>query len=77
LVTTPWGALLLFAVSYVAVSWQVGDTTRWRTPDLPVLGVIALAGWRHSSPRLRVRVMLLAFLGGGALLAIYYLIQEL
>lgn len=60
LIATPWGALVVFIVAYVAVSWQVGDTTRWRLPDMPVIAVVALAGWHSlTAPRRRDSLVLL------------------
>lgn len=50
-IQTPWTILFIFIISYVCISWQVGDTTRWRLPDMPVFYVLALFGWTYSSKR--------------------------
>jgi len=57
-VTTPWGAVLLFVLSSMALSWVVGDTTRWRVADMPGFVAIAMAGWYATSKQLRLIVLL-------------------
>lgn len=73
---TPWGAILLFILSSMAISWIVGDTTRWRVPDLPAFLAIAVAGFFSASPQLRMAVLIgwgLAVVGAAA--AFYSLLQ--
>lgn len=74
-VTTPWGAVLLFVLSSMALSWVVGDTTRWRVADMPGFVAIALAGWYATSKQLRL-IVLLAWpvLVGGLATAFYTLL---
>lgn len=75
LVAKPWGILVLFIISYIAFSWQVGDTTRWRIPDMPVIATVAVAGWRSTPPQLRRQVLLLWIAGVGLLLVMFYLLR--
>lgn len=77
LVTTPWGVLLLFVLSMAAISWQVGDTTRWRITDMPVMATIAMAGWVFAVRRNRKQVLLFWIAGAGSLFAVYYLFKAL
>jgi hypothetical protein len=42
---SPWAIVIVFCVGYLGVSWIVGDTTRWRIPDLPALATIAALGF--------------------------------
>lgn len=75
-VTTPWGAVLLFVLSSMVISWVVGETTRWRVADMPAFVALAVAGW-YSTPR-RMRLILLlcwAVLLGGLAAAYYALLQ--
>lgn len=74
-VTTPWGAVLLFVLSSMALSWIVGDTTRWRVADMPGFVAIALAGWYATSKQLRLIVLLSwPVLVGGLATAFYTLL---
>jgi hypothetical protein len=59
LVASPWATIVLFALSYLGVSWLSADTTRWRIADMPALATIALAGWRMSPPLFRGRLLVL------------------
>ncbi len=45
LATSPWAIVVFFCLGYLGVSWIVGDTTRWRIPDLPALATIAALGF--------------------------------
>ncbi|MCX7166533.1 MAG: hypothetical protein NTV11_09685 [Rhodocyclales bacterium] len=74
-VTTPWGGLLLFVMSMITISWIVGDTTRWRIPDMPVVATIAMAGWTFGSRRIREQVLILWMTGAGTLFLLYYLLR--
>lgn len=47
--TTPWGAMLVFLAFYMLLAWVVGDSTRWRLADMPVMATIAAAGWYFAS----------------------------
>lgn len=53
---TPWNTVLIFIASSMSISWIVGDTTRWRIPDLPALGAIAFLGWINR-PKHRVLIL--------------------
>lgn len=59
---TPWAVLLLLVAIYTVISWTVGDTTRWRIPDLPVFAGITAYGFLSVglTTRIRVSVMWLA-----------------
>jgi hypothetical protein len=74
-VTTPWGGLLFFIMSMIAISWIVGDTTRWRIPDMPVVAAIAMAGWTFGSRRIREQVLIFWMTGAGTLFLLYYLLR--
>lgn len=75
LVASPWGALLLFVLSTVAISWQLGDTTRWRIPDMPVIATIAMAGWCYAVRRTRYQVLVSWIAGAGCLFGMFYLLR--
>jgi hypothetical protein len=75
LIATPWGALVLFVASSMAVSWSVGDTTRYRIPDMPVIGAIAAAGWWGGPPQRRLVVLGAWMAASGVLFSIYYMLR--
>jgi hypothetical protein len=54
--STPWNTVLVFIASSIAISWIVGDTTRWRIPDMPMLASIAWLGWLQR-PKQRVLIL--------------------
>jgi hypothetical protein len=54
--STPWNTVLMFIASSASISFIVGDTTRWRIQDLPMLAAIAYLGW---STRPKYRVLML------------------
>jgi hypothetical protein len=64
-IATPWGGVLVFILISMTVSWTVGDTTRWRIPDMPAIAAVATAGWMSMGRQTRVNVLLLwiAFAG--------------
>ncbi len=72
-----WIVLFLFILTYFFLSWQVGDTTRWRLPDIPPLYAIALYGWYFSSKTLRNKCILIWLSSIGSFLTIFYLLREL
>ena len=72
LVASPWSALVLFVMSYFVVSWQVGDTTRWRIPDIPVIATIAMGGWFYAAQRTRQYVLIFWVTGSSALFSMFY-----
>lgn len=75
-VTTPWGAVLLFVLSSMAISLIVGDTTRWRVADMPSVVAIAVAGWYSTSKQMRLTLLLgWVVLVGGLATAYYTLLQ--
>jgi len=57
-VSTPWSLLFVFIISSIVISWIVGDTTRWRIPDFPMVIAIALYGWMYSGKRVSQKIML-------------------
>lgn len=54
--STPWNTVLVFICSSALISWIVGDTTRWRIPDLPMLAAIAHLGW-IKRPKQRILIL--------------------
>lgn len=70
LVCTPWCGVIMFILIYMSVSWSVGDTTRWRLPDMPAMAAVALAGWLSLAPSFRMRMLLtwMQFCAAAALL---------
>ena len=77
LVATPWGAVLMFILAYLALSWTVGDTTRWRIPDMPAMAAVAMAGWLSMAERSRRWVLMvwIGFVGGSV--ALFNLVRGL
>lgn len=75
LMSTPWGLLLIFVLSMMAISWKVGDTTRWRIPDMPVIAAIAVAGWFFSTRSIRQQVLAFWVMTGGLLFSLFYLFK--
>ena len=73
--STPWCAVLLFVGSYVAISFLVGDTTRWRTPDMPMTAAIAVAGWVYTVPAIRNRVIVWWVISIGSLFSLLSLFR--
>jgi hypothetical protein len=76
MVATPWAALVMFVISYTALSWNIGDTTRWRIPDMPAIAVIALAGWHYTQPRIRWQVLKLWISCVGILFSLNILLKS-
>ncbi len=74
---SPWTGVILFSASYVAISWTVGDTTRWRTPDMPMLAAIAAMGWMNTGHIKRTKVLLGWAVLLGCLFAAYHLLRSL
>ncbi|HPT50717.1 MAG TPA: hypothetical protein PKZ22_11035 [Accumulibacter sp.] len=72
-VSTPWGVLMLFVFSMAVVSFQVGDTARWRISDMPVIATVAMAGWFFSN-RSRRRVVLFYWFG---VMSIFFVLNNL
>jgi hypothetical protein len=56
-VATAWSAVLLFVASSLVISMVVGDSTRWRVPDMPMFASIALLGWTRASSALRAQAL--------------------
>lgn len=42
LIATPWSVIAIFIASSMAISWVVGDTTRWRLADMPAITAVAV-----------------------------------
>lgn len=59
LLASPWAVLLLFCAAYFGVSWIVGDTTRWRLPDMPALATISAYGFLSLRPSARILLLAL------------------
>lgn len=73
LIATPWGTLALFILGYMIVSWAVGDTTRWRIPDLPAMAAVALAGWLSLAPQTRLTILICWIAASGTSLSLFYM----
>ena len=67
--------VLVFVVISIAISWTVGDTTRWRIPDMPMVAAIAVAGWNLTRPRIRQQLLLGWIAASGALFSLFYLVR--
>lgn len=76
-VATPWGVLALFVLSMMAISWIVGDTTRWRISDMPVIATIASAGWTFAAHRIRQQILTLWVVGGASLFLLFYSLRDI
>lgn len=74
-VNTPWSMVLLFVGISIAISWMVGDTTRWRIPDMPMVAAIALSGWSMILPRIRRQILLGWMTASCSLFLLYYLVS--
>ncbi len=75
MIAAPWRTLIVFIAAYVGVSWQLGDTTRWRLPDMPVIAAIAVAGWYYSSQSVRMAITLTLVPAMVAAFAAFYLLR--
>ena len=58
--------LLIFVLIYAEVSWQSGDTTRWRMPGMPPMVAIAGFAWVTMNTQQRFGMLL----GWGLLLSV-------
>lgn len=74
-ISTPWSIVLLFVAVSIAISWTVGDTTRWRIPDMPMVAAIALAGWKLTHPRIRQQLFLGWIAASGLFFFLFYLLR--
>jgi hypothetical protein len=59
--STAWGPVIVFLVISFVLSYTSGDTTRWRSPDLPAMMSIAVLGWYTSTPDSRARLLVYWF----------------
>jgi hypothetical protein len=75
MLASPWSVLIVFVCSSFLVSWIVGDTTRWRLADMPVVAAIAIAPWLFGSARKNVVVLALWLFLAGVAFAGYYLLS--
>ena len=75
LVATPWGCVLIFILGYLALSWMVGDTTRWRIPDMPAMAAVAMAGWLSVAKPSRIQVLMVWIGFVGVSVALFNLIR--
>lgn len=73
--TTPWSAVFLFVASSAAISWIVGDSTRWRIPDMPMVAAIALLGWTYSPALMRRQVLVIWVTVVSVFFSLYYLLR--
>ena len=56
----------MFVLIYAWVSWESGDTTRWRMPAMPPMVAIAGFAWATMDKQQRFRILL----GWGLLLSV-------
>jgi hypothetical protein len=75
LLATPWSAVCLFVLSSIAVSWVVGDSTRWRVPDMPMVAAVALLGWSSKSASWRRKGLRVWIASTCVLFGLYYLVR--
>lgn len=75
-VNTPWGVLIIFILSMVMIAWTVGDTTRWRLPDIPAMATIALAGWAIGFRRNRKQILAIWIIVSITLFLAYYILRS-
>lgn len=54
----PWILLLIYVFTYLLISFKSGDTTRWRTPDIPAWGALALLGFQMMKPKSRIDTLM-------------------
>lgn len=73
---SPWAAVLLFVASYFVMSWKLGETTRWRLPDMPMLAAISLVGWMNSAHAHRTRVLFWWTVLLGYIFGAFYLLRS-
>lgn len=55
--STAWNPVIVFLVISFLLSYSAGDTTRWRSPDLPAMMAIAVLGWYTATPDSRARLL--------------------
>jgi hypothetical protein len=72
-----WIVPLIFIASSVFISWTVGDTTRWRIPDLPMIAAIALFGWNQTAAKSRLKVISYWSIGMVVASCTYYIIRSI
>lgn len=46
LIATPWSVISIYIASSIAISWVVGDTTRWRLADMPAIIAVSVCAWK-------------------------------
>lgn len=56
-INTAWGVLAVFILSSAAVSWTVGDATRWRLSDMPAMMAIAVAAAYYGRQKVNVNTV--------------------
>lgn len=71
-----WFLIMIFAMSYMAIAWVVGDTTRWRIPGFPAMVALASLGWINLKPDERYRVVIMWTVPFGVAIASYYLFYK-
>lgn len=55
--TTPWLLVILFIITSISVSWTVGDSTRWRMPDLPMIASIMVIGMLSKEKKFIINIL--------------------
>jgi hypothetical protein len=56
--STPWLLVMLFIITSIIVSWTVGDSTRWRMPDLPMIASIIAVGMLTNEKKYIINIVL-------------------
>lgn len=72
-----WLQVFALAMLYVAVSWIVGDTTRWRIPGFPAMVALAALGWVMLKPNRRYKLLVSWMVTLGIAIPVYYIAREL
>ena len=70
-----WGVVFLFSISSAVISWSVGDSTRWRLSGMPVMLMIAMAGWTFTRARVRQQILMYWVIGLSFLFLAYYVLR--
>lgn len=72
--SSPWIVVVVFCLAYLGVSWIVGDTTRWRLPDMPALTTISALGYSQISQLARGLLLSGWFVAVAVGAALFYLL---
>jgi hypothetical protein len=73
IMVTPWSLIVIYIIASASISWIVGDTTRWRISDMPMIASIAIYGWIYTSENIRKKILIWWVAIVSVLITIYYL----